>query len=73
MKENELIRVLTEPRSALCKQYKLQFHLNRTEFLMTEGAHRVVASAARKRGTGVRGLRSLLDILLRDALFQVRF
>ena len=39
---------------------------------MTEGAHRVVASAARKRGTGARGLRSLLDILLRDALFQVR-
>ena len=67
------MKVLTEPRSALCKQYKLQFHLDRTEFVMTKGARRVVASAACKRGTGARSLRALLDILLRDALFQVRF
>ena len=72
LREEELVRVLTEPRSALCKQYKLQFHLNCTDFVMTEGAHHVVAAAARRRGTGARSLRSLLDILLCDALFHVR-
>ena len=72
LKEAELVRVLTEPRSALCKQYRLQFQLAGTQFCMTEGAHRVVAGLARRRGTGARGLRSLLDILLRDALYHVR-
>ena len=37
-----------------------------------QAAHRVVAAAALRRGTGARGLRSLLDSLLRDALYHVR-
>ncbi len=39
---------------------------------MLQAAHRVVAAAALRRGTGARGLRSLLDSLLRDALYHVR-
>ena len=66
------MRLLTEPRGALCKQYDLQFQLNGAAFAMTEAAHRTIAAAALRRGTGARGLRSLLDNLLRDALYHVR-
>ena len=39
LKEEELVRLLTEPRGALCKQYNLQFDLNDAGFVMTEVPH----------------------------------
>ena len=53
-------------------RYQQVLPLTLKDFHVLQAAHRVVAAAALRRGTGARGLRSLLDSLLRDALYHVR-
>ena len=69
--EDELRRVLTEPRNALVRQYHVTFAQSRAAFHVTRGALRAIAGIARDRGTGARGLRSILEELLRDGMFEV--
>ena len=63
--------VLTRPKNALCKQYKQLFKASDTEFKITPEALQEIAIAACKRKSGARGLRSILEQLLQDALFEV--
>jgi ATP-dependent Clp protease ATP-binding subunit ClpX len=68
--EEALVRVLTEPRNALLKQYEQLFSLSGIELGFTSPALRVVASEASKMGTGARGLKTVLERLLGDAMFE---
>jgi ATP-dependent Clp protease ATP-binding subunit ClpX len=71
LSEDELVQVLTQPRNALTKQYKQLFSLNQASFGVTRGALRAIARRAKDRGTGTRSLRSIMEGLLTDAMFEV--
>jgi ATP-dependent protease Clp ATPase subunit len=59
--EEELVQVLTQPKNALCKQYKQLFSLNKASFGATQGALRAIARRARDKGTG-EGCRSCQSV-----------
>jgi ATP-dependent Clp protease ATP-binding subunit ClpX len=67
----DLVRVLTEPRNALVKQYQAIFRMEDCELLVEEDALREIARIALRRETGVRALRTIFEDLLRDALFDL--
>jgi ATP-dependent Clp protease ATP-binding subunit ClpX len=69
--EDQLVQVLTEPRNALGKQYKKMFAMNNVKLHYTEGALRRIAQKAMVKNTGARGLRSIMETLLTDAMFEV--
>ncbi|KAF6252944.1 P-loop containing nucleoside triphosphate hydrolase protein [Scenedesmus sp. NREL 46B-D3] len=71
LSEDELVQVLTQPRNALTKQYRQLFSLNSASFGATRGALRAIARRAKDRGTGTRSLRSIMEGLLTDAMFEV--
>jgi ATP-dependent Clp protease ATP-binding subunit ClpX len=68
--EEALVRVLTEPRNALLRQYEQLFSLSGIELRFTSAAMRVVAKDASGMGTGARGLRTVLERLLGEAMFE---
>ncbi len=70
LSEEELTRVLLEPRNALIKQYAAMFSRCNAAFHATDEGVKAVASKAYKMGVGARGLRSLLENLLLDAAFH---
>jgi ATP-dependent Clp protease ATP-binding subunit ClpX len=67
---SSLIRVLTEPRNALIKQYASLFSLSNIDLRFTSAAIRAVAQRAEKLGTGARGLRGVLEGVLADSMFE---
>ena len=67
----DLVRILTEPRNALVKQYQRMFELDGVRLTFTDEALREIASEAMSRGTGARGLRSILESLLREQMFEL--
>lgn len=69
--EDQLVQVLTEPKNALGKQYKKMFEMNNVKLHFTEGALRQIAQKAMAKSTGARGLRSILESLLTDAMFEI--
>lgn len=66
----ELIRVLTEPRNALLSQYTSLLALSGVELRFSTAALHAVASSARGLGTGARGLRTVMERVLGDAMFE---
>ena len=66
-----LMKVLTEPRNALVKQYQRLFDLDGVELEFTEGALAEIADQALKRGTGARGLRAILEEVLLNVMYDV--
>ena len=69
--EEDLVRVLQEPRDALVKQYTELFRLNGTKLRFTSKALRDLAALAIHRGTGARGLRSILEEVMLDVLYEL--
>ncbi|XP_020234442.1 CLP protease regulatory subunit CLPX1, mitochondrial isoform X1 [Cajanus cajan] len=69
--ENQLIQVLTEPKNALGKQYKKMFQMNGVKLHFTENALRSIARKAISKNTGARGLRSILESVLVDAMYEI--
>jgi ATP-dependent Clp protease ATP-binding subunit ClpX len=69
--ETELISVLKDPRNALTKQYAKLIGLEGVELIFTKDALKALAEAARSRGTGARALRSLLESVMRDLMFEL--
>ena len=69
--EEDLVRVLQEPRDALVKQYTELFRLNGTKLRFTAKALRDLAGLAIQRGTGARGLRSILEEVMLDVLYEL--
>ncbi|KAL8148420.1 CLP protease regulatory subunit CLPX1, mitochondrial isoform X1 [Apium graveolens] len=69
--EDQLVQVLTEPKNALGKQYKKMFQMNGVNLHFTEGALRLIARKAITKNTGARGLRSLLESILMDSMYEI--
>jgi ATP-dependent Clp protease ATP-binding subunit ClpX len=69
--EEELMEVLTKPRNALSRQYERMLEMSRTGLHITSAAIRAIARAALERGTGARGLRSIMEGLLQPVMFEV--
>ncbi|OQV20868.1 putative ATP-dependent Clp protease ATP-binding subunit clpX-like, mitochondrial [Hypsibius exemplaris] len=67
---NMLIQILTEPRNAILPQYKKLFDMDNVQLKFTLGAVRAIAEKALARKTGARGLRSILEGLLLEAMFE---
>ena len=66
-----LVRILTEPKNALLKQYKMLFDMESKGLEFTEGAIGLVAEKAIEFGLGARGLRSICEAVLTDAMYQI--
>lgn len=69
--EDDLVRILTEPKNALVKQYQELFRLDGSQLQFTDGALRAMAQLAIKRNTGARGLRSIIEDVMRDVMFDL--
>ena len=69
--EEALIRILTEPKNALTKQYKALFDMDGVNLEFREDALRAIAKKAIERKTGARGLRSILEGILMDPMFDI--
>jgi ATP-dependent Clp protease ATP-binding subunit ClpX len=69
--EEDIIRILTEPKNAFVKQYEKFFALDDVELVFHEGALKAIAHRALERGTGARGLKSIIEDVLLHSMFDV--
>ena len=69
--EDALVRILSEPKNALSRQYKRLFEMDNVELTFEEDALREVAHLAIERKTGARGLRAILEDVMLDILFDI--
>jgi ATP-dependent Clp protease ATP-binding subunit ClpX len=69
--ENALVQILTEPKNALTKQYEKLFHMEGCEIEFRDDALRAVARKAMDRKTGARGLRTILEQVLLDTMYDL--
>ncbi len=69
--EDALVTILTEPKNALVKQYQRLFELEDAKLSFTEDALSAIAKRAIERKTGARGLRSILEDILLDTMFEL--
>ncbi len=66
-----LIRILTEPKNALIKQYARMFEMDEVELVFTPDSLEAIAELALKRGTGARGLRAILEEVLLNTMYDL--
>lgn len=71
LKESELVQVLKEPKNALIKQYKTLFNLDNVELEFSETSLVAIAKKAMKRKIGARGLRTILEDILLDIMYEI--
>ncbi len=69
--EQGLIKVLTDPRNALVKQYQSLFQMEGCELIFTDDALQLIANRAINKGTGARGLRSIVEEVMLDIMFDL--
>ena len=69
--EEDIIRILTEPKNAFVKQYQKFFALDDVELVFHDDALRAIAQRALARGTGARGLKSIIEDVLLNSMFEV--
>lgn len=69
--ENALVKILSEPKNALVKQYKYQFALDGVTLEFEDDALRAVAAKAIQLNTGARGLRAILEDVLLELMFEI--
>jgi len=69
--ESALIRVLTEPKNALTKQYERLFGMEEANLQFTDEALKAIAKKAQARETGARGLRSIIEQVMLDIMFEL--
>jgi ATP-dependent Clp protease ATP-binding subunit ClpX len=67
----DLIRILTEPRNAVVKQYEKFFALDNVELIFTDDALEATAKQAEERKTGARGLRTTIEEVLLDVMYEI--
>ncbi|TGR16413.1 ATP-dependent Clp protease ATP-binding subunit ClpX, partial [Mesorhizobium sp. M8A.F.Ca.ET.197.01.1.1] len=69
--EPALIKILTEPKNAITKQFKKLFEMENVELEFRPDALSAIARKALKRKTGARGLRSIMEKILLDTMFEL--
>ncbi len=67
----DMVRVLTEPKNSLVKQYAKFFEMDGVELIVTEEALAAIAQQAMRRGTGARGLRAIMEEVLLDTMYEL--
>ncbi|OEL27731.1 CLP protease regulatory subunit CLPX1, mitochondrial [Dichanthelium oligosanthes] len=73
LSEEQLVQVLREPKNAIGKQYKKLFKMNNVKLHFTEIALHLIAKKAAVKETGARGLRSIMEDILTEAMFEVDY
>ncbi|MDY0110210.1 MAG: ATP-dependent Clp protease ATP-binding subunit ClpX [Candidatus Krumholzibacteria bacterium] len=68
---SSMVRILTEPRNALTKQFQKLLEMENVELVFAPGALEAIADEAVQRGTGARGLRSIIEAAMRDVMFEI--
>ncbi|MDR1488658.1 MAG: ATP-dependent Clp protease ATP-binding subunit ClpX [Holosporales bacterium] len=71
LEEGELIRVLTEPKDAIVKQYSSLLDMNGVKLVFEESALKCIVKQAIEKKTGARGLRTIIENLLLDTMFEI--
>ncbi|ADV33646.1 ATP-dependent Clp protease, ATP-binding subunit [Candidatus Blochmanniella vafra str. BVAF] len=71
LKEYELIKILTDPKNALIKQYKTLFNLDKIELEFSEASLNAIAKYAINKQSGARGLRTILENILLDTMYNL--
>ncbi|MEW6184265.1 MAG: ATP-dependent Clp protease ATP-binding subunit ClpX [Thermodesulfobacteriota bacterium] len=71
LSEEAMVRILTEPKNAIVRQYQKLFEMQRVDLKFTDGAIKAVAREALKRKSGARGLRSILEKAMLDIMFDI--
>jgi ATP-dependent Clp protease ATP-binding subunit ClpX len=71
LNEDALVDILTQPKNALVKQYQKLFEFEDVRLRFTDGALRAVARQAMKRKSGARGLRSILETVMLDLMYDI--
>jgi ATP-dependent Clp protease ATP-binding subunit ClpX len=71
LNEDDLVRILREPKNALTKQYEKLFEFDNIRLRFTEGALRAIAREALKRQAGARGLRSVMETAMLDVMYEL--
>lgn len=69
--EDALIEIITKPKNALIKQYKELFAMDGVELEIEESAIRKIAQNAIRRKTGARGLRGIMEAIMRDLMYEI--
>src|SRR5689334_7124422 len=69
--EGDLMRILTEPKNAIVKQYQKFLALDKVELQLTPDALQAAAKGAAKRKTGARGLRTIIEEVLLDVMYEI--
>ena len=69
--EDALVQILSQPKSALTKQYKRLFELDGVELTFEEEALRAIARKAISRNTGARGLRAIMESVIMDLMYTI--
>ena len=71
LNEDALVKVLTEPKNALVKQYKTMFEMENVKLTFTDAALKAIAKKAIERKTGARGLRAIMEEALLELMYDV--
>jgi ATP-dependent Clp protease ATP-binding subunit ClpX len=71
LSEEDLIRILTEPKNALVKQYKKIFSMDNVDLIFKKEALKAIAVMSVKRKTGARGLRSIMEEAMLEVMFEI--
>ena len=71
LKIDTLVSILTEPKNALVKQYQTLFDMENAELIFTTGALRAIAEKAWEEKTGARALRSIMEDLMLDLMYEL--
>ncbi|UCD65641.1 MAG: ATP-dependent Clp protease ATP-binding subunit ClpX [Deltaproteobacteria bacterium] len=71
LNEDDLVKILREPKNALTKQYEKLFEFDNIRLRFTEGALRAIAREALKRQAGARGLRSVMETAMLDVMYEL--
>lgn len=69
--EDDFVRILTTPKNALVRQYQKYFDFEKVKLKFTEGALRAIAKEALRRNTGARGLRSIMEEIMLDTMYEL--
>lgn len=69
--EDALVKILTEPRSSIVKQYQKLFELDGVELEFEEEAIRIIAKRSFERKTGARGLRAIMEAVMMDSMYKI--
>jgi ATP-dependent Clp protease ATP-binding subunit ClpX len=69
--EDDLIRILIEPKNSLIKQYRKMFKMDNVELEFTGDALREISKRAMQRGTGARGLRAIMEEIMLNIMFEI--